>query len=249
MRYWKLFILTLIIGVTLIKVGTVSAADCEWSTNANCSDKGTSWADATDSDCTDTKPNASTAKCCCIVGCCEWSVIYFRTGSGPFGVPITQELGAETMKPQECVDKQDALESLYQSTFSVTYTVITEFKKGHSPVNNKCEKNKVVTPPPPPPTPPQKGVAAWDIDPLTNPIKTINASVVIGRVVRAILLIIGSIALLMFIYGGLMWMTAAGNDTKISKAKNVLVWATLGLIVIAAAYLLVKYVMEAVGAV
>jgi len=243
MRYWILFILTLIIGVTLIKVGTVLAADCAWSNNANCSDKGTAWVDATDSNCTGTKPDGT--KCCCVMGCCQWYVSTITALRGT----VIMESGIQEMKPGECKTKEDDLNKKYANSMSATY-VNVNFFKGYAVVGNSCEEKKVVTPPTPPAPPTsQKGVAAWDIDPLTNPIKTINASVVIGRVVRAILLIIGSIALLMFIYGGLMWMTAAGNDTKISKAKNVLVWATLGLIVIAAAYLLVKYVMEAVGAV
>ena len=92
-----------------------------------------------------------------------------------------------------------------------------------------------------------KDTANWSISGMTNPVRTINPSVVIGRVVRALLLIVGSIALIMFIYGGLTWMTASGNDAKIAKARTILIWSTLGLIVIFAAYLLVKYVMEAVG--
>ncbi|KKR14761.1 MAG: hypothetical protein UT42_C0019G0002 [Candidatus Falkowbacteria bacterium GW2011_GWA2_39_24] len=182
------------------------------------------------------------------MGCCEWLVEFFPSSGGLGMTPTTQEFGAKTMKQKECDDKKSELEIQYPNTLGGTNTIVINLKKGYSAVSGKCEKNKVVTPPTRPTTP-KKGVAAWDIDPLTNPIKTINVSVIIGRVVRAILLIIGSIALLMFIYGGFMWMTAAGNDTKIGKAKNVLVWATLGLIVIAAAYLLVKYVMEAVGAI
>ncbi|MFH0951097.1 MAG: pilin [bacterium] len=245
MKYWKLFILTLIITVALIKAGTVLAADCEWSTNANCSDKGSAWADATDGDCTGTKPSGSTAKCCCVMGCCQWYVSTITALRGA----IIMESGVQEMKPEECKTKEDDLNKKYVNSMSAS-SVNVNFFKGYAVVGDGCEKKKVVTPPTPPgPNTPKKGTAAWDIDPLTNPIKTINASVVIGRVVRALLLIIGSIALLMFIYGGFMWMTAAGNDTKITKAKHTLVWATLGLIVIYAAYVLVKYVMEAVGAI
>jgi len=34
------------------------------------------------------------------------------------------------------------------------------------------------------------------------------------------------------IYGGFNWMTAAGNAEKVEKGKQILVWATIGLIVI-----------------
>lgn len=84
---------------------------------------------------------------------------------------------------------------------------------------------------------------------LTNPLGTTSIPVVIGRVVKAILLIIGSLAFLMFVYGGFVWMTAAGNEAKVETGRNTLIWATLGLIIIFSAYVLVKFLMEAIGAI
>ncbi|MFH1413153.1 MAG: hypothetical protein ABIG10_04000 [bacterium] len=87
-----------------------------------------------------------------------------------------------------------------------------------------------------------------DFTQLTNPLKTISVPEVIGKVVRAILAIIGAIALIMFVYGGFVWMTAAGNEQSVERGRNTLIWATLGLIIIFASYILVRYVMEAIGA-
>lgn len=68
----------------------------------------------------------------------------------------------------------------------------------------------------------------------------------IGNGIRVILLFIGSIALIMYIYGGLLWMTAAGNTERISKAKQILVFATLGVIAMLGSYLLVQFVFGTV---
>ena len=38
---------------------------------------------------------------------------------------------------------------------------------------------------------------------------------IINKVIKAVMGVIGSIALLMFIYGGFLWMTSAGNDTQV----------------------------------
>jgi hypothetical protein len=66
----------------------------------------------------------------------------------------------------------------------------------------------------------------------------------IGYVINAILGLVGSLALVMFIYGGLTWMLAGGSREKVQKGKDVLLWATIGLIVIFASYAIVFYILE-----
>lgn len=79
-------------------------------------------------------------------------------------------------------------------------------------------------------------------NPLGDNIKTPQQ--LIGRIINTALGLVGSLALLMFIYGGFMWMTAAGNDDRIKKGKETLTWATLGLIVIFSSYALVSYLIK-----
>ena len=79
---------------------------------------------------------------------------------------------------------------------------------------------------------------------LTNPIGETDISVLIGRVIKAILGIVGSLALVMFIYGGVTWMTSAGNAEKVQKGKDTLVWAAIGLVIIFASYALVRFVIQ-----
>jgi hypothetical protein len=67
--------------------------------------------------------------------------------------------------------------------------------------------------------------------------------VLIGKVISAILGLVGSLALLMFIYGGLVWMTAAGASEKVQKGKDILVWAAIGMIVIFSSYAMVRFVL------
>ncbi len=47
----------------------------------------------------------------------------------------------------------------------------------------------------------------------------------------------------MFIYGGLVWMTAAGFNEKVQKGKDILIWATVGLVIIFTSYALVRFVL------
>ncbi len=83
---------------------------------------------------------------------------------------------------------------------------------------------------------------------LTNPLGTdVTPQIFIGRIIKAILGVVGSLALLMFIYGGFNWMTAAGSPEKVEKGKQILLWATIGLIVIFTSYALVKFVFTSLG--
>lgn len=69
-------------------------------------------------------------------------------------------------------------------------------------------------------------------------------AVLAGRIIKAFLGIVGIIALVMFLYGGFLWLTSSGNSQKIEEGRNIFVWAILGLVVIFSSYVLVSFVFE-----
>lgn len=73
---------------------------------------------------------------------------------------------------------------------------------------------------------------------LYNPIGTTSIPELIGRFINVFLGIVGAIALLVFVYGGIMWMTARGNTKQADSARGALVNAAIGLFIIAFAYTL-----------
>ena len=64
----------------------------------------------------------------------------------------------------------------------------------------------------------------------------------IGVIIKGALGVTGSIALIVFIYGGFTWMTSAGSSDKIQHGKETLVWATIGLVFIFSAYAAVRFI-------
>ena len=80
---------------------------------------------------------------------------------------------------------------------------------------------------------------------LSNPLGTTSIQVIIGRLIRAMLSISGSIALLMFIWGGFLWLISAGEPEKVKKGKDAMKWATFGLVVIVGAYMIVNTIVKA----
>lgn len=70
--------------------------------------------------------------------------------------------------------------------------------------------------------------------------KDITLEMAIGRVIKAILGLSGVAALAMFVWGGFLWLTSRGEPKQVTSGKETLKWATLGLIIIFAAYTLVN---------
>lgn len=82
---------------------------------------------------------------------------------------------------------------------------------------------------------------------LDNPLGEDSIYVILGRIIKALLGIVGSISLLMFIYGGITLLTSAGASEKIKKGQQTLVWASLGILVVFASYAVLKFVFSAFG--
>lgn len=60
--------------------------------------------------------------------------------------------------------------------------------------------------------------------------------IIASRVVNVILGVLGTIATMLVFYAGFLWMTAAGDDEQIGKAKSIMTAAIIGLVVILASY-------------
>jgi hypothetical protein len=80
-------------------------------------------------------------------------------------------------------------------------------------------------------------------NPLTGNTRPTDVNILIGQIINAVLGLVGSIALAMFIYGGIVWMTAAGNKEGVQKGKDILIWSTLGIVVIFCSYAIVRFVL------
>lgn len=82
---------------------------------------------------------------------------------------------------------------------------------------------------------------------LPNPLGgTTDIRTIIGRVIKAALGISGSIALLMFVWGGMLWLTSGGSPERIKKGKDAIVWAVLGLVLIFGSYAILNFVLGAI---
>lgn len=63
-----------------------------------------------------------------------------------------------------------------------------------------------------------------------------------GEIVGLVLSFVGVLFLILIIYAGITWMTAQGNEQKVTKAKDLLINAIVGLIIVFAAYAITAFV-------
>lgn len=63
--------------------------------------------------------------------------------------------------------------------------------------------------------------------------------------VNVLSLIVGIIAVIMIIYGGLRYITSGGDSGNVGNAKNTLLYAIIGLVIVALAQLIVHFVLNA----
>ncbi|MFC1678392.1 hypothetical protein ACFLZ9_01495 [Patescibacteria group bacterium] len=68
-------------------------------------------------------------------------------------------------------------------------------------------------------------------------------------IARWILGIVGSLALLAFVYGGVLFLISGGNRETVQKGKQVMIGAVIGLAIVFASYLIVGFVLQAMGSV
>ena len=80
---------------------------------------------------------------------------------------------------------------------------------------------------------------------ILSPIGAASLQEVVARAINTILGIVGSFALVMVIYGGIVLLTAAGKQETIKKGKDVLTWAIIGVIVVLISYMAVSFIFTA----
>lgn len=71
-----------------------------------------------------------------------------------------------------------------------------------------------------------------------------DLSSISSKIVSIFSIIVGIIAVIMIIYGGFRYITSGGDSSKVGSAKNSLIYALVGLVIVALAQLIVHYVLN-----
>jgi hypothetical protein len=63
-----------------------------------------------------------------------------------------------------------------------------------------------------------------------------NPGAIVGQGIKIVLQMVGLMFLVLTVYAGVLWMTSRGDDDQISKARDTLVTAAIGLFIVMSAY-------------
>lgn len=69
----------------------------------------------------------------------------------------------------------------------------------------------------------------------------------IQTIYNIVLAIMGAVAVLIIVIGGFKYIVSQGNPQDIAAAKNTIIYALVGLLVIIAAFAIVNFVIQGVG--
>ena len=68
----------------------------------------------------------------------------------------------------------------------------------------------------------------------------------IGQLIRVLLGFLGVIAVVVILLGGFKWMTAGGNDEKVTEAKQLIIAGIIGLAIILSAFAIATFVISSI---
>lgn len=66
----------------------------------------------------------------------------------------------------------------------------------------------------------------------------------IAKIINIVLGFLGIVAVIFILYGGFIWMTAAGNEDKVGEARKTIVQGVIGLVIIFAAWAIASFVIS-----
>lgn len=98
-----------------------------------------------------------------------------------------------------------------------------------------------------PPTDAQTQNATKLFNPLGTSAQDSDVNAVIGRIIKGVLGFTGTLALVLFIYGGFQIFVSGGNKDMVAKGKKTIVYATIGLAILFASYSLLAFVFKIIG--
>lgn len=70
---------------------------------------------------------------------------------------------------------------------------------------------------------------------------------IISTIVNLFSLVVGVVAVIMIIIGGLKYITSGGDSGNVTGAKNTILYAIIGLVVVALSQVIVRFVIEQIG--
>lgn len=66
---------------------------------------------------------------------------------------------------------------------------------------------------------------------------------VANSIVNSVVTFLGIISVVLIVYGGGLWLTAAGNDKKVEDAKKIITRTVVGVVIVGFAYAITQFIL------
>jgi len=66
----------------------------------------------------------------------------------------------------------------------------------------------------------------------------------VARFINLLSIVVGVVSVIMIIFGGFRYITSAGRDTSVTSAKNTILYAIIGLVIVVLAQVIVRFVLQ-----
>lgn len=239
-------------AIFFLGAGTASA-NCVWTLHEKCEQISPvqGWTQQ-DSQCQDRKkPNAATAKCCCAdnntTGCCE---ITWSGGNISAGQETAENCQKKAQNvPYKFYPDGQANDNACTGGASKPIQINALIIDNPSKTNQKSEEEQAYSPlnyyaqvilPVPNSDLNQATTAVGYYDSNSGKMmsdllaKYLKAVYDYGQMIAAIL------AAIILMGGGLLWLTSAGNDSKIAQAKELISGSVIGLVIVFSSYIILN---------
>ena len=74
-----------------------------------------------------------------------------------------------------------------------------------------------------------------------------TAPEIVGGIINAVISVLGTVAVFLIMYAAGLWITAAGNEDKVTQAKTIIKQATVGLIILGLGYAITAFIVSTVS--
>lgn len=75
----------------------------------------------------------------------------------------------------------------------------------------------------------------------------LDIRLMIARLIRTVISFIGIVLVVLILYGGFVWMTAAGSAERVEKAKKILTNAIIGIVIVIASFAITSFILGALS--
>lgn len=64
------------------------------------------------------------------------------------------------------------------------------------------------------------------------------------NIIKQVMFLVNSLFFIFMIYAGILWLSSSGEEAKITKAKTIIIWCAIGMVVTLSAYSITAFVLS-----